>query len=183
MTNQDLVRFTEIMTGMSENYPGTQLTTNGLRMRFDALKEYRIEQVSQAASTLLKTPRFNFMPTVGDFVAIIDQQTGKLGIDDRAELQVGVVLECLRRFGSSATPQFEDQVTSQLMTGRWSYSQWARHVKEDDLKWWRQEFIRAYKAHAAGMDAGGYFLYGARALKKLAEASVKRLPVQGGAYA
>ncbi|MBF0233055.1 MAG: hypothetical protein HQK65_08460 [Desulfamplus sp.] len=176
MTNQDLSRFTEIMMGMAENYSGAQLTKNGLKLRFEALRDYSMDQITWAAVELMKCHRFNSMPTIGDFVAVMDQQAGKLRIEDKAELEAGAVIEHLHRYGSSVNPMFEDKITSQLMTGVWRYSAWARQVKEDELKWWRQEFIRAYKAHAAGIEAG-YFLPGGNALKKLAETSVKRLSI------
>lgn len=179
MTEQDLPRFTEIMMAMLECYPAGQISPAGLELRFEALKEYSIDQIAQAASTLLKTHRFNSMPTVGDFVAVIDQQTGKIEIDDMAELQAGVVLECLQRFGSSINPQFEDTITMHLMSGRWRYSLWARHVREDDLRWWRQEFIRAYKAHSVVMKSG-HFLPGCNALQILAAKSVRKLGTQRG---
>ncbi|MBF0258638.1 MAG: hypothetical protein HQK62_07340 [Desulfamplus sp.] len=181
MTNQDLSRFTEIMMGMAENYSGAQLTKNGLKLRFEALRDYSMDQVTRAAVQLMKEHRFNSMPTIGDFVAVMDQQIGKLRIEDKAELEAGVVIEHLHRYGSSVNPMFEDKITSQLMAGVWRYSAWARQVKEDELKWWKQEFTRAYKAHAAGIDAG-YFLHGGDALTGLVKTTVKRLPVQGGTY-
>jgi len=36
----------------------------------------------------------------------------------------------------------------------------ASRVKEDDLKWWTLDFVRAYKAHAAGVESGFFSLPG-----------------------
>ena len=39
----DVERFSEIMFGLAENYPGTNLSMNGLMMRFEALKEFSFD--------------------------------------------------------------------------------------------------------------------------------------------
>ncbi|SLM31125.1 hypothetical protein MTBBW1_2720002 [Desulfamplus magnetovallimortis] len=185
MTRDDIKAYTEIMTGLADNY-NKALTPSGLRMRYEALKEYSIDQVRDAATTLLKTHRFNSMPTVGDFVAIIDQAEGKISVDDKAEIEVGKVLDHLQRFGSTVTPKFDDTVTRHLMSTRWPYSSWARYVKENDLQWWKRDFVRSYQAHAAGIDAGVIPLPSSARLdciRKLAETTFKSIPVHGGAYA
>lgn len=147
-------KFGEIMFGLAENYPGTNLTTNGLRMRFEALKEFSIDQVGQAATTLLKTHRFNTMPTVGDFISSIDEGSGNIPVEDRAEIEAGKVLDHLHRYGKGVIPEFEDPVTQYLMSTRWRYCSWAAYVVESDLKWWSRDFVRVYRAHAAGVGMG-----------------------------
>lgn len=47
MTSENLDRFVEIMMGLAENYPGTRLTGAGLDMRYEALKEFSIDQVAK----------------------------------------------------------------------------------------------------------------------------------------
>jgi len=44
-------------------------------------------------------------------------------------------------------------------------------VKEDDLKWWCKDFVRAYKARAAGIDAG-FFLPAGSTLGVLAQKAI-----------
>jgi len=145
-------QFSEIMFGLAENYPGTNLTTNGLRMRFEALKEFSINQVSQAATVLLKNHRFNTMPTVGDFIRAIGAASGNVSIEDRAEIEAGKVLGHLRRYGKAVIPEFDDPITRHLMSTRWRYGSWAAYVIESDLKWWHKDFVRAYQAHSADVD-------------------------------
>ena len=143
-------KFSEIMLGLAENYPGTNLTMNGLKMRFEAMKEFTIDQVGQAATTLLKTHRFNTMPTVGDFISTIDAGFGNIPVEDRAEIEAGKVIDHLHKHGKEVIPEFEDPITQYLMTTRWRYCSWAAYVIESDLKWWFRDFVRAYKVHAAG---------------------------------
>ena len=151
MTDNDLEKFVDIMMGLAENYPGTRLTDTGLDMRFEALKEYSIDRVARAATKLIQTHRFNSMPTTAD---IINAMGGQVDMDQRAELEAGKVLDVLRSLGTSVTPSFEDPITRHLMNHRWRWYSWAARVKEDDLKWWYRDFVRAYKAQAAGIDAG-----------------------------
>jgi hypothetical protein len=147
-------KFSEIMFGLAENYPGTNLTTNGLRMRFEAMKEFSIDQVGQAATKLLKTHRFNTMPTVGDFISTIHEESGDIPVEDRAEIEAGKVLDHLHRYGKMVIPEFDDPITKYLMSTRWRYCSWAAYVAESELKWWFRDFVRAYRAHTAVMDMG-----------------------------
>lgn len=172
MTPEDRKQFSEIMLALAENYPGTNLSVNGLKMRFEALREYSIADISNAATRLLKEHRFNTMPTVGDFVKVIDEASGKIPLEDKAEIEAGKVLSHLRRYGAATSPRFDDPITKQLMNGRWRYGSWARHVLESDLPWWRKEFIRAYKAHA--VDAR--FLPAGGTLQKIAQGVIIRIP-------
>ena len=148
MEKQDIKQFTEIMMGLAENYPGAVLTSNGLKLRFAALKEFPIEQVSGAAVKLIKTHKYNSMPTVGDMINAMG------GGQDKAEIEAGKILDHLHRFGAHKTPAFEDPVTAYLMGGRWRYFSWASRVQESELKWWTKDFIRAYQAHAGDARTG-----------------------------
>jgi len=162
----DSKQFSEIMFGLAENYPGTNLTMNGLKMRFEAMKEFSIDQVSQAATTLLKSHRFNTMPTVGDFISTIDAARGNISVEDRAEIEAGKVIAHLRMYGKAIMPEFKDPVTQHLMSTRWRYGSWAAYVIENDLKWWFRDFVRAYQAHASGF--GMDCLHNLAGLKQLA---------------
>ena len=172
---KDRERFSKIMFALAENYPGTQLSTIGLRMRFEALKEYSIEQISEAGIMLMKTHRFNSMPTVGDFIAVIEKARGKISIEAQAGLQANEVLTYFRKFGRTITPLFEDAITRHLMNTRWRYRQWAATVLESDLKWWRKEFTETYMAHAAGIDSG-LFLPAGEKLRKIAQGVTMAIP-------
>ncbi len=154
MTRNDAPKFAELMAAMTENYPKTQLTPMGMKMRFDALQDYSIDQITHSALELMRTHKYNTMPTVGDFVSVIDQKNGKISIEDRAEIEAGDVLTHLRQYGRTKNPQFKDPVTSHLMNSRWIYLSWCKSVKENDLKWWQKDFVRAYKAYAGGVRIG-----------------------------
>jgi len=101
-----------------------------------------------AATKLIQTHRYNSMPTTADLINAMEP--GRIDPDQRAELEAGKVLDHLRNYGKSISPRFHDPITRYLMTTRWRYYSWASYVKEDDLKWWSRDFVRAYKAQAVG---------------------------------
>jgi len=138
---------------IADNYPGTSFTSNGLKLRFAALKEFSIDQVEMAAVKLIQTHKYNSMPTTADIINAMGG-SGRIDQEQRAEMEAGKVLEHLRYHGKNVSPRFADPITKHLMTTRWRYYAWAARVKEDDLKWWCKDFVRAYKAQTAGVDAG-----------------------------
>ncbi|HAR32535.1 MAG TPA: hypothetical protein DCR95_00115 [Desulfobacter sp.] len=148
MEKQDIKAFTDIMLAIADNYPGATFTSAGLKLRFEALKEFSIDQVSEAAVKLIRDHKYNTMPTTAD---IIEAMGGKISVKDRAEIEAGKVLDHLHRYGKGVIPEFEDTITQYLMSTRWRYGSWAAYVAESDLKWWFRDFVRAYQAHAAGI--------------------------------
>ena len=164
MTSEDLDRFVEIMMGLAENYPGSRLTGAGLDMRFEALKEFSIDQVTRAATKLIQTHRYNSMPTTADIINAMD---GHMDSDQVAEIEAGKVLDHLHRHGTRKTPSFKNPITRYLMSGRWRYFSWASRVQETELKWWARDFVRAYKAQVASVKGGYYLPVGSSSIGEL----------------
>jgi len=138
------------MMGLAENFPGSRLTGAGIDMRFEALKEFTIDQVAKAATQLIQTHKYNSMPTTADIINAMGGMPGRIDREKRAELEAGKVLDVLKFYGTTVSPIFKDPITKHLMSHRWRWYSWASKVKEDDLKWWSRDFVRAYKAQAAG---------------------------------
>ncbi len=139
------------MLAIADNYPGATFSSAGLKLRFEALKDFTIEQISEAAVKLISTHKYKNMPTTAD---IIEAMGGRITIEDRAEIEAGKVIDHLHRYGKMVIPEFEDPITKYLMSTRWRYCSWAARVVEDELKWWLRDFVRAYKAHTAGLGTG-----------------------------
>ena len=171
MEKQDIKQFTNIMAGLAENYPGAVLTGNGLKLRFAALKEFSIDQVTMAATKLVQTHKYNAMPTTADIINAMGGMPGRINQEHRAEIEAGKVLDHLYYFGSRNTPSFDDPITRHLMSHRWRWYSWASKVREDEFKWWVRDFIRAYKAHAAGVESG-LFLPAGSAMGALAQKAI-----------
>jgi len=87
---------------------------------------------------------------LSDFQDMINAMDGHVDMNHQAEMEAGKVLDVLKFYGASVSPVFNDPITKHLISHRWRWYSWASKVREDDLKWWSRDFVRAYKAQAAG---------------------------------
>jgi hypothetical protein len=142
----DLAEFSKLMYGMSENFYG-ELTEGGLNLRFEALKEFELYQISAACTWLVSNQENKYFPTTAIIKKkIIDLSDGKkLPVRIRAEMEADKVIRILRQYGRDQKVQWLDPCTAHLMKHRWPYNTWAAKVTEDDLTtWWKKEFVNAY---------------------------------------
>lgn len=140
MTNDDKQRFAVLMYGMADNFRDT-LSEAGLKFRWTALKCYSLDQIESASMHIIRTRRFTKMPTIADFVEAIEGNS-----DDVAEAQAHDVLCQVRRCGSYGTPSFDDPVTKELVSRRWTWSALCS-MPERDQQWFVKEFIQAYRSY------------------------------------
>lgn len=147
-TKEEKQKFATVMWGLAEDFGG-KITTEGLKIRFMALEEYTIEQITQAATWLLKHRENTFpaVPTTKEIIDVIENNGAKIDHKTAAEIQVDLVLKKLKFEGRSGENDFDDPITRQLMTVRWPYNSWAGSVLEKDLVWFRKEFVAAYQAY------------------------------------
>lgn len=177
MTDNDKVRFSEIMMGLADNFGGT-ISTEGMRSRFAILAEYSIEQVAIASNWLLRNREQTFpaMPTIKEFLdAIKAQAQPQVSLGSRAEIQANVVIKKLRYGGRNAPINFQDPITFKLMTERWRYSSWAEQIKETELTWWKKDFCKAYEAYGKTEEAEGMLIDGPAKLKMLANTATRKI--------
>jgi len=116
-----------------------------LDMWFDMAKEdgITIDQWTAAARQILRARKFTSQPTYADFhEAIHGDLTNKA---NNATVQVSIIMKQIRDIGSYRTPVYDDPITKQLMTSRWSWPSVCA-MTEDEHKWWAKEFIEAYQA-------------------------------------
>lgn len=66
MKECDFSRFSALMLGLVENF-GQSLSPQGIALRFRALVEYSIDEVEQAALSLMLNRKYASMPTVQSF--------------------------------------------------------------------------------------------------------------------
>ncbi len=150
MDEQDKKQFAAIMYGVADNFGG-QISKDGLRLRFEALSNLDIDEVSRVATWLInnRTATFPAIPTVKEFRDALENLDGpKPSPRSRAEIQADKVLAKLKYHGRAGKADFEDPITQELMTTRWPYRAWASLVLEKELVWWRKEFIQAYQAYS-----------------------------------
>ncbi len=143
MKKQDELRFVEIMIGLAENF-SSQMSTPGLVMRFDAMKEFSIDEIASAATKIVKNRTLMGMPTVAEFIAAMGLQAP--AVTDAANEQATAVMKQIRDIGSYRTPVFNDPITRSLMASRWSW-QSVCSMTEVELKWWAKDFVESYQAN------------------------------------
>ena len=132
------------MAGMADNFRDS-ISTEGLQMRFEMLKDFTIEQVEVAAKHIMATRKFTKMPPIAEFLEALGYTPPS--IEDQAVAAADEIIAHLNEYGSSVTPDLgDDPIAERLMTKRWPYTRWAKTILEGDIKWWRKDFIQAYRA-------------------------------------
>lgn len=146
-TKRDKEQFAAVMWGLAEEFGG-KITANGLNLKFKALEEYDIEQITEAATWLLKHrgKTFPAVPTAKELIDAISRDNPVKDIKSQAVRQLDLVLEKLKFEGRNGACDFVDPVTKSLMTIRWPYKSWAQSITTKELVWFRKEFMEAYQA-------------------------------------
>lgn len=144
MNISDKNKFLVIISGLATEFGGKAQKDN-VKLRFDALMEYSIEDISKAATWLVKnrTEKYPPIPTTREIIAAIEIITGNLESKTVAGIQADIVFKKLREWGKEAEPLFLNKTTLYLMTHRWSFAQLG-NMGADDLKWFRKEFISSF---------------------------------------
>lgn len=172
--------FATVMNGISEDFGGT-LSNNNLSVRFSALQEFSVDQITKAGTWLLihREATFPAVPTTKEFIDVI----GHAGTPEprlKAEIEADKVLLTLKEWGRDAEPLFYDQSTLYLMTRRWTFCQLDLMTVDDPgLKWWRKNFVQAYqdieKNRLSGCDVLCLDKGENKKLQNLANTVVKRI--------
>jgi hypothetical protein len=142
MDSTDKKRFSEIMAGMAENF-SSQLSTPGMALRYDALKDFSIDQIATGASVLMRTRKTMGMPTVAEMIEAISGPKGTMS--DRAAEQVNAIMQQIRQVGYYGKPSLDDPVTQRLLSGRWAWKSLCS-MTEREHRFWAKEFIDAYQS-------------------------------------
>jgi len=150
MNKNDLKRFSSVIWALAEDFGG-KISKDSLQLRFEALKSYSINQISQAGTWLLKNREQTFpaVPTTSEIIKAIEKTENPEAVSSEAmaEIQLQLVLDKLRSDGATGVVNFDDPTTQELMTKRWPYNQWASTVLEADIKWFCKEFKELYKTY------------------------------------
>ncbi len=179
--------FAMTMYGIAEDFGGA-LSDNNLHVRFEALKEYSIDQITQAGTWLLKnrTEKFPAVPTTKEFIDAIRSAQGELvNPATKAAKQHDIVMKYFKHNWTpynGYTHNFKDPITDYMMSNTWSFQMLGR-MTLDELKWFRKNFIDAYQDYSnegSGIQAviegpkNGNVI-GAGKLKQLANVTLKRI--------
>jgi hypothetical protein len=138
MDQRDREQFARIMYGLADNF-GAELSEPGLQMRFEALREYSMEQVIEAARRIALERKYTKMPTIAEFLEYLHGGH----VEDRAQAEAGKVMDAVRRHGAYASVVFDNPVTMasvERLFGGWP--ELCRQLRETDWRW----FVRAFTA-------------------------------------
>jgi len=145
MDEEDREEFAKIMVAMAENF-NADLSRPGLRLRYESLKQFSVEQIKAAALKVMATRKYSGMPPVAELIEAIPG-TQALAVEDKAEIEASKIIEHLNKYGTSKWPDLSDPVTKHLMFNRWPYMLWAASVTTSETVWWRKEFKETYMSY------------------------------------
>jgi hypothetical protein len=140
MNNNDKKQFMTIIYGLADNFRDT-VTKEGLAFRFNALKEYPIEKIQEAAMQIVKTRKYTKFPTIAEFIHAIEGDPTELN-HVMAELQAIDVIDAVKRYGSYNPPKFKSSTTQDIVDRLgWGY---ICSIKEKDIPFFIKDFKELY---------------------------------------
>ncbi len=146
---QDAAEFAAILQGLiinsSVKYRTPEEEKAAFKFYFGALKHLGIDEIADAVKAILRTWKWNRLPTVAE---ILDHVPGQklIQIEDKARIQAQLVIKTLRTSGAHTGIGWKDPITKWIMANRWPYYNWASQALEKELHWWEKEFITLYKS-------------------------------------
>ena len=99
-------KFAEIMWALAEDFGG-KISNESLELRFTALKQFSIDEISKAGTWLLMNRKKDFppVPTTKEITDAVGRQSGCLNGKIMAEFEADKVLKNLNFFGRECPTQ------------------------------------------------------------------------------
>lgn len=145
MQPHDAEKFSEIMTGLAENFGGHQISVAGLMLGFKVLQRFSIEQIEAGALKLIDEKPFPKMPTIAEIREAI--QGGRQELEDRSAVEAAKVINAVKRVGGYQSVVFDDPVTMAVI--RRHFGGWIKLCNEglaEEEKWILKDFAKIYRA-------------------------------------
>lgn len=140
MNKNDRAILAEMLFGIAEVYTA-RLTEVGVKMYLSALDNYNIADIKSALNKVLKTKKYNKMPTIGEIVEYIEGTE-----DDIAEAEAAKAIKSVQHYGCYYSMVFDDPVTQAVIDSFGGWIDFANQMTLDNQKYVRMEFIKKYKA-------------------------------------
>jgi hypothetical protein len=145
MTSDDRKPFAAVMFGLGECF-GEPVSEVRIELYFQALNDFTLDQVRQAARITVKASKFFPRPA-----ELREAVTGP--VDDRAELAWGAMRRLIRRFGFYLEPNVEDwpddacRRAALELYGGWRALCSSLPADGPELLGFRKSFIGLYRAY------------------------------------
>lgn len=143
--NNEKIEFKVVMVTLADEMGANiESKKNLLKAKYEALIEYDIMDIRRGVTWLIKnrTLTLPLMPTVREIIDAIRIVTDVPDSESIATMECDKVLNFLTVYGARKTFESDNKITQYLMTKVWKYNAgWALNVKENDLKWFRKDFV------------------------------------------
>ena len=96
MDDKDKNQFLVIISGLAEEFGG-KASKDNLKLRFEALKDYSLEDISKAGTWILKNREKTFpaIPTTKEIIDAVEKIRGKIEPTTKAQLQLDIIMKYL----------------------------------------------------------------------------------------
>ena len=137
MKESDDIRFAEIIMGVADNFRDT-VTGDGIDMRFEALKEFSVEQIYAASLKIMKVRKFTKMPPVAEFFTAIEGDTKAMALEAWGSVMQYLGNGC---YGADPTNDKTQEVVRRL--GGWDFLSMQTFEK---LHWVEKKFMENFES-------------------------------------
>jgi len=141
MVGRDRNRFAGLMAALAEVFDdrGRDLTEIKMRIYWEALKEFEIQDIERGVEKMLKGRIYPSFPKPAEIIQEIrgnSQDQGMMAWVD--------VRKAIERYGHSESVQFPNPVIHSVIEAMGGWVELCRSPR-DELKWREKEFVRLYE--------------------------------------
>ncbi len=164
---------------MARYYQVEILGEDVLAMYHEALKDYSIAQIREAATAHIKNSKW--FPKINELIDLLKPRTPQL--ESIAEQQAAIVLGAIARYGYRYMPKWKDPITAHLFSSRFKWQSLCDSLTDSERKWFVKEFKEAYQAaHDMSEGEAGKLIEAPKEVAPLVAAiGAVRLPERPGA--
>jgi hypothetical protein len=149
--------FAEYMTLLGETF-SREISTLLIEAYWQALKKYSDEECKLAFDMAVSNCKFFPKPVeIIDFIKF--GEAGGANLDDIAYVEADKVIRAVAEIGQYQSVTFDDPVTMAVIKQGWGG--WIKlcELKDEEIKWFRKDFAKIYKAYAnTGIKKYGYLV-------------------------
>jgi len=109
-----------------------------------ALEDFNIDQVEQSFGYALKSLQWFPKPVeLRNFI-----ETGPGDVEDIAQIEADKVVGAIRDIGFYESVVFDNPVTMAVIAKGWGGWMKICEMRDDEIKWFRKDFVKIYKAYS-----------------------------------
>ena len=142
MNKNDYNKFAKDITLLAEIH-GKTISSAMIGLYFKTMEKFDIVDVNRAINGAAST--LKFFPKPAELIELIG---GK--VEDRAEVELAKVIDAVRKHGAYSSIVFDDPVTmAVIQQGFGGWIKMCEDMLENEIKWFRKDFVKVYQAYHA----------------------------------